>query len=506
MDKHVRSISTRPWSTFAALMLVAALLASCAPATPSQSAQPSPAASITPAPSANPTPVPSATPAPSSSPSPTPSPTPSSSPSPSPALSSPATSVNLTQTYLLKVKLDFAAHRLDVIETLTVTNRSQAPINYLNLSVIPTALGYYQAQGQAKVNGIPVKAVFTNHTNLRVPFAADLAPGASATVIVPFRLNVGTSTGAFGTRTTIAGGILNLGEWFPIVSVLHDSYGLGDPQVSYAATYTLDLTAVGSFGRNALAAPGVLRSFSNGNHWVYTIANARDYAFAFSPSFKLVRTSVNGVSVELYSLVTESGALSQMSAALAQYDRTYGPYPWSRFVMAQTGAAGFSMEFPGIVLMGRDMFNAYVIWHETGHQWFYGQVGNNQMTDPLVDESLVEFSARYFLHMSLTSCSSVPVNEPVTHWKAGLTTGSWFGCGGYFETIYHRGAQFLNQIRLAMGNTRFFAALKAFVVAHQFGLVTETDLLRALNSADGGKLGPIFRAYLTASGAAAALR
>lgn len=506
MNESIRPRNRTRRATLVTLALAVALLVGCSPS-PEPTRNPGPVATPT-TPVATLIPTPLATPTPIPTPTPTPVPTPTLVPTPS----APATTTALTQRYVLAVKLDVAAHQLDVVETLIVTNKASRPINYLNLSVIPAALGYYAPRGDVTINGLAVTAKFTNHTNLRVEFGRDLAPGEAATVVVPFRLTVKASAGAFGVRTTYAGGILNLGEWFPILSREHDAYGLGDPQVSFAAeSIILDLTTTKKFARDALAAAGSLKSFDGGNHWVYEIANARDYAFAFSTSFKLARATVGKIDVRLYYVsAAPKAALAAITAALRQYNTSYGTYPWPTFVMAETGAKGFSMEFPGLVLMGKNMFagslGRYVIWHEVAHQWWYGQVGNDQIEQPLVDEAMAEFSTRYFLGMGFTTCSKTAVDEPVTYWKAGLTTGDWFGCSSYFETIYRRGARFFNAIRSEMGATTFFRTLKTFVADERYQVVTSTDLLRALNAASGNKLGSIYRAYLTKSGAAAALR
>jgi aminopeptidase N len=49
-----------------------------------------------------------------------------------------------------------------------------------------------------------------------------------------------------------------------------------------------------------------------------------------------------------------------------------------------------------------------------------------------------------------------------------------------------------------MGNDAFFAALRDFIAAHRYGLVTGRELLEYLRSRSEADLGPIYARYLAA--------
>ena len=107
------------------------------------------------------------------------------------------------------------------------------------------------------VDGEEVATEWTTTTNLRVLLPERLAPNATAEIRIPFHLAVGSSGGAFSARLSRDNGVISLGEWFPILSRPHDSYGVGDPQVSYnAERIRLDLTTTSPLGRHAVACPG----------------------------------------------------------------------------------------------------------------------------------------------------------------------------------------------------------------------------------------------------------
>ena len=61
------------------------------------------------------------------------------------------------------------------------------------------------------------------------------------------------------------------------------------------------------------------------------------------------------------------------------------------------------MEYPNIVFLAREFYGQadaeildYLVVHETAHQWWYGVVGNNQVTEAWLDEGLTEFSTVLF--------------------------------------------------------------------------------------------------------------
>ncbi|HJP72084.1 MAG TPA: hypothetical protein VJ975_10225, partial [Candidatus Limnocylindria bacterium] len=148
-----------------------------------------------------------------------------------PVRASGTNTTQLDQRYSITATLDVGAGRLDAVEELQITNRSAAPIDHVNLSVVPRALGFLTL-GAVSVDDQPAATEWTTTINLRVPLD-DLARGDSARLRIAFALDVGRSPDAFSARTSRDSGVLSFGQWFPIVSTEHDVYGIGDPQISF---------------------------------------------------------------------------------------------------------------------------------------------------------------------------------------------------------------------------------------------------------------------------------
>jgi hypothetical protein len=416
----------------------------------------------------------------------------------------PSTSTNLEQRYGIGARLNVGAGRLQAVQRLTITNRARHAINYVNLSVLPRAFGYFSFTGSVTVAGEAVSTRWTTGTNLRVPLGRWVGTGQTVTIRIPFRLVVGSSGGAFTARLSRDRGVISFGQWFPIVSREHDSYGVGDPQVTRTAErIRLDLTTTGSLPRNAVACPG-LRSApaTSGRRWVCNNTKVRDFSFVVNPRFRLTTRKVDGIVLRVYT-ETVSGAVTadKARAAMAVLNDLYGMYPWPDLVLAEVGAdGGFSMEYPRAIHLTRSKVrDSYIINHEVAHQWFYAQLGNDQMREPWLDEGFADFTARLLMRIGENQCSSREVDSPVFAWPAGRTSGGdWQSCQGYLHTVFYKGTEFLNAVRSTMGRRAFFAAVRAYIADHRYGLTTTRGLLDYLQSRTDANLLPLYRRYLDA--------
>ena len=412
-----------------------------------------------------------------------------------------ATSTSISQSYVITATLGVAAGRLDAVEQLSLTNRSTRSIDHLNLSVVPRALGFLEMSETVTVDGQPVVAEWTTTINLRVPLD-DLGSGESVEIGLAFALNVGTSPDAFSARLNNQNGVLSFGQWFPIVSVEHEVYGLGDPQISFSAdSIRFELETTTPLARDAVACPGLTSApETTGTSWACEVADVRDFSFVVNPRFRLTESDANGTAIRVYTETVSGAVTAELArAALIGLSEAFGAYPWPDLVLAEVGAGGgFSMEYPGSIHLTRGkVTDTYVVYHEVAHQWFYGQLGNHQQREPWLDEGFADFSARYLMGIGPNQCSTRPIDSSVFAWEAGPTTGGdWSSCDGYFNTVFYRTTEFLNVIRATMGDDAFFAAMRDWVAANRHGMVTARGLLLHLDAATDADLQPIYRAYL----------
>jgi hypothetical protein len=412
-----------------------------------------------------------------------------------------AETVRLAQTYVIAATLDVGAGRLDAVVEIELTNRSATALHHVDLSVIPRALGYLSMNEPVLVDGAPAETEWTTSINLRVPLDG-LQARESATIRVPFVLEVGRSPDAFTARTSRENGVLSFGQWFPIVSKEHEVYGLGDPQISFnAESIRLELTTTEPQPRDAVACPGLQSApEGSGTRWTCETTDVRDFSFVVNPRFRLTQREVDGVDLRVYTETVGGGLTADLAeTALSGLSAAFSDYPWDDLVLAEVGSGGgFSMEYPRMIHLTRGkVADTYVVFHEVAHQWFYGQLGNDQQREPWLDEGFADWSARWLMGIGENQCSGRPVDSEVFAWEAGDTTGGdWTSCDGYFHAVFYRGTEFLNAIRAEMGEDAFLAAVRSWVVRHRFGMTTADRFLGHLEARSAPDLRPIFRAYL----------
>ncbi|MCU0504523.1 MAG: hypothetical protein MUE82_01920, partial [Chloroflexi bacterium] len=308
------------------------------------------------------------------------------------------------------------------------------------------------------------------------------------TVTIPFRLDLGEGAGSFGARMGRTGGVLNLGDWFPILSTVHDAHGVGDPQVTWVADrIRLELTIPGDVDPDQVATSGARVGWDRARRVLVTeIRHARNAAVAVSPDYRVTEGDVDGTRVRILALgETGETLLAHVAAALRRFEDWYGPYPYPTLDVAETGVPEYGQEYPGLVFLGSEVAaSAFGVWHEVAHQWWYGLVGNDQIREPWLDEAVATFSSLYALGIAPATCSTLRVDLPITAWVAEPTTGDWSGCDGYAETVYLRGAVFLDAIREVLGTDRFFDTLRAFAAAHRWQVARGQELVDAFRAAD----------------------
>lgn len=344
---------------------------------------------------------------------------------------------------------------------------------------------------------------------LRVGLEGELFPDEAVTVEIGWELTLAS----VNHRTGVAEGAVNLGNFYPAPCVYEAGQGFaecvyssnGDPFYSACADYEVTFTAPASF---IVAASGeVLSASQRGNKKVYTYAlsNARDFALCLSEGFSVAMGEACGVPVAWYYLQDEDpqASLALLEECFAYYYKAFGAYPYAQFSAAQTGFCYGGMEYPGLVFISSDAAGEdllYTLAHETAHQWWYAAVGSDQTKDAWMDEGPAEYSALLFfesaphygvsaaarLDAARRACRALASVQEQVFGRADTSMNRPLTAYGGYEYVvltYCRGALLFDTLRDALGDKRFFSALRRYFAAYAGDIARPEELAACFGSA-----------------------
>ena len=383
-------------------------------------------------------------------------------PSP-PALAAPAPD---RPRYVLTV--DIARSLRTVEGVVDVTFRANRPTNKLVFRLWPNAPRSRDEGVRLDVG--PVRGFSTarpNPTTLVVRLGHDVM-GRSVRVRIPWTLHVGYA--GFDRIARFQGGML-LGSFFPILAWDPRRGWVTDPPAKILAESST--SPVAEFTVRVHAPPGLTGVVSDGRA-------VRDVAVAVG-QFRLESATVHGVHVRVAvargGVASPTRILGLATSALRRLSQLYGAYPWRRYTVVvprDFGEGG--IEYPTLSFVGASDLTRVVVDHETAHQWFYSLVGNDQVRDPWLDETLATWAQQRLDGQRVSPRLPIPlgarrhVGEPVNYWTRFPRA--------YFWGVYEEGA---NALRSLGDDKAVDCALRHYVARRAYSLAQPGDLLDQLN-------------------------
>ena len=169
--------------------------------------------------------------------------------------------------------------------------------------------------------------------------------------------------------------------------------------------------------------------------------------------------------------------------------------------------------FPSKVTGEMYEMRAMVILHEMAHMWFGDLVTMKWWDDLWLNESFAEFMA------TLSSVEAAGFGDAWTTFSIGRKTWAYLqdqlpsthpvaadvatlsqAVANFDGISYAKGAAVLQQLAAKIGREEFFAGIRAYFAAHAFGNATLADLLQALETSSGTRLGDWAKAWLETAG------
>ena len=360
--------------------------------------------------------------------------------------------------------------------------------------------------------------------NVKIP---RLGKNRSVKLEMDFTLTLPNSSGRFGY--TDSG--VNLGNWYPIVCgydggfVKNPYYATGDPFFSETALYEVSITLPQEY---TLATTGVITQKDQSNAlktvWNIKADNVRDFACVFSADYKLLSEQVGDTIVYSYFTDEETGkkALEFAVNSMKIFNELYGVYPYPQYTVAESDFFIGGMEFPNIVFINKQFYKLqnlltleHVVVHETAHQWWYGVVGNNQVSEAFIDEGLAEYSTmvyykktkapedyrtyfNYYISNNYRFAMAelrqrynelnMSINKPVNEFEDDLA---------YETMVYTKTALMLDTLNQQMGDEAFFKALQSLQSKYQFKSITKDEYIAAFQAQTNLPVSKMIDAWLS---------
>lgn len=342
-----------------------------------------------------------------------------------------------------------------------------------------------------KAAGQPAQYAITgsDSTVLRIPLSTPLVKGQTITLELAYSLQVPNRTGRFAwgdTGTAFA-------NWYPIMAMydkegwsLDPYYEIGDPFYSETADYkvTIDMPE----GMEAAFTGDIVKDATAGGRRTLALSETgvRDFTFILSRKYTIQKQVVDGIEVRVAMPKADKGMMKQVmgyaTTALSLYDKKFGKYTNDALTVAFADDYG-GMEYPGLVVIQDTLLNtqkndSYLktcVVHEIGHQWWYSAVGNDEVEESWLDESLTSFTELVYQYggKSITGIDLKSIQPTEGKLERAINTyKDW----NEFRYVYGFGQEFFVKLMLLMGEDRFYQMLQKYYNNYAYGIATADDL------------------------------
>ncbi|MCK5053874.1 MAG: M1 family metallopeptidase [Anaerolineales bacterium] len=332
---------------------------------------------------------------------------------------------------------------------------------------------------------------------LRVDLALPLAPGETIHMSLPFRIEVGSMSPTAPRRLGITEGVLIAPTFYPLIPrIVDDEWDIrpapsgGDTTNSEIALYQLQVTAPAHLDIVASGVEILNESIGDLQRLTYVTGPMRDVAIAVA-DFVDESRQVGDVTVTAWLLPDHADdfdiVLDSATLQMQVLGDLVGPYPYPELDIVDAPHAFGGIEYPGLVFIGT-LGTHWVVEptvHEVAHQWFYGLVGDDQISEPWLDEAAATYAeALYYEHALgsgratgfLSDLRAIVREHPDPTIPIGMAVGDYTSNADYAVFVYLKGALFFDALRRELGDRPFGEFLKAYYQQYLYGFATGSGL------------------------------
>lgn len=310
----------------------------------------------------------------------------------------------------------------------------------------------------------------------------------------------------------------NFIDWYPYLPpyisgqgwLVHKPAPVGEHSVFESANFKVHIEVINAPASLQIAAPAPAEV--NGTTFDYELRNARRFVWSASGQYEVLDAEFGDMPISIYYFNEHRDAaeasLLTAKQALEIYSGLYGPYPYES--LAIVDAQFFDgMESDGLFLLDQSYFLEYnynprnyltaLTAHEVAHNWWFGQVGNDQALEPWLDEALCIYSESLYYENTFPEMVNWWWEFRIDRFRptgpVDSTIYKHAGFDPYVQAVYMRGAQFLQALRAAMGDESFFAFLRDYSARGAGQIVTSEDFFTILSDHSSVNLDPIISEF-----------
>ena len=407
------------------------------------------------------------------------------------------------------------------------SNNEDVSLKEVYFRLFPNNSGAYMTVSALQVEGEPVQVVLDHsNTAMRVELPAELQPGQSVTISMDFDQTVPSEMGGNYGLYIYMDGILSLDQFLPIIPVYdEEGWNVEDPPINADMLYSDEAffdVQVSAPPQLVIAGSGVEvdNSVKDGQQVVrYVGGPQRDFFLAASPLYQSASRKVGDTKITSYYLeeYRDGGMLVLETAghALESYNERFGLYPYTELDLISTPMNAGGMEYSSAVSLslyyynpdhnlGNLTFLESVVAHEIAHQWFFNQVMSDQIEEPWLDESLVQYATYlYYVDRYGENNAEGFVDSWYQRWASvGLESipiglpAAVYSEDEYGPIVYGRGPLFFAALENQMGEELFNKLLYDYAEKYRWGISTGADFKALAEETYGCDLTPLFEEWV----------
>lgn len=415
--------------------------------------------------------------------------------------------------YHLEFKIADDLYHVTGTEDVRYTNAEDVALDKVELRLFPNILGGEMTVSNVKVDEQAVTPQYgLENSLLIVPFAKPLEPGQNIILHMDFAVTVPQTVEKNYGVLAYFDDVLALAHSYPMICVYNEEGWnaeippqSGDVTFADASFFLVKVSA--PKGLTLVTSGETIDSGEAGQLQTLSVASgpARDFYLVASPNYEKTSQTSDEVTINSYAPKEfKKGAqlaLDVAARAIKDYDARYAPFPYTEFDIVATPTLALGIEYPGMIAIAAriyDMDQTYrgapmsvymeaTVAHETGHQWFYNLVGDDQLDDPWLDESLAQFATlQYYTDEYGPSGAQGFRNSLEQRWdsvgRADIPIGlpvAKYTDQQYGAIVYGRGALFFVTLKEKMGAEAFDAFMKDYTQTLSWKIATP-ELLQSL--------------------------